>query len=373
MCNESRPCSNSPLTLSLSPEYRGEGTKPGSIGAIVVFVASLFAGVVAAQAQDVQRVINDVQPKIVKIQGAGGYKGLEPYQSGFLFSAEGHIATVWSYVLDTDYITCVLDDGRRFDAKLVAADPRLELAVLKIDAHDLPHFDLVPPVEADVGARVLAFSNLFGIAVGNEEASVLHGIVAAKTKLSARRGVFETPYDGPVYVLDAMTNNPGSAGGALVDYQGRLLGLLGKELRHTETNLWLNFAIPTSELAPTAEAMRNGTYVRRTVDEQKPKLERPLTLDLLGIMLVPDVLDRTPPFVDATVEGSPAAMAGIRPDDLILFVNDRLAQSCRAVRRELETIERVDPVKLTLLRKQALVEVTVRAPPTAATAAETTP
>ena len=59
---------------------------------------------------------------------------LEAYQSGFLISAEGHILTACSYVLDTDYITVTLDDGRKFEAKLVGADPRLELAVLKIDA-----------------------------------------------------------------------------------------------------------------------------------------------------------------------------------------------------------------------------------------------
>lgn len=325
----------------------------------LLVVASALVSSVAAGELD--RVIREVQPKIVKIHGAGGYKGLEPYQSGFLFSPEGHVLTVWSYVLDTDYITAVLDDGRHFDAKLVAADPRLEMAVLKLDATDLPYFSLTPTNEAEAGARVLAFSNLYGVAVGDEAASVLHGIVSAKTKLSARRGVFETPYDGSVYVVDAMTNNPGSAGGALVDYRGRLLGMIGKELRHAESNLWLNFAIPTAELAATAEAMRNGTYVRRTAEQQKTKPERPLTLDLLGLVLVPDVLERTPPFVDTTVKGLPAAAADIHPDDLVLFVNDRLTQSCRAVREELENIHYADPVKLTLLRNQQLIEVTLRA------------
>jgi serine protease Do len=319
------------------------------------------------------RVIRDAQSKIVKIYGAGGYRGLEAYQSGFLFSPDGHVLTVWSYVLDTDYITATLDDGRKFDAKLVAADPRLELAVLKIDADELPHFSLALAVEADVGERILGLSNLYGIAVGDEPASVLHGIVSAKTKLSARRGVFETPYDGPVYVLDAMTNNAGSAGGALIDYQGRLLGVLGKELRHAQSNLWLNFAIPTAEFAATAEAMRDGTYVRRAAETRKDKPEKPLTLDLLGLVLVPDVLERTPPYVDTTVPGSPAAAAEIRPDDLVLFVNDRLTQSCRAVRTELEYVHRVDPVKLTILRKQQLIEITLRANPPSDVAPETTP
>lgn len=338
---------------------------------LVVFALSaVVGGSYVAANDDFDVTLRDAQAKIVKIHGAGGYRGLEAYQSGFLFSADGYILTVWSYVLDTDYITAVLDDGRKFDAKLAAADPRLELAVLKIDETDLPHFKLSPPVEADVGARVLALSNLYGIAAGDEPASVLHGIVSAKTRLSARRGVFETPYDGPVYVLDAMTNNPGAAGGALVDYQGRLLGMLGKELRHAQSNLWLNFAIPTAEIAPTAEAIRAGTYVRKTAEERKEKPANPLTLDLLGLVLVPDVLERTPPFVDATILGSPAAAADIRPDDMVLFVNDRLTQSCRAVRAELEYVHRADPVKLTILRKQELIELTLRAAPQSSPTAE---
>ena len=81
-----------------------------------------------------------------------------------------------------------------------------------------------PAVPADAGTRVLAFSNLFGVATGDEPASVQHGVIAVKTRLDARRGVFETPYHGPVYVLDAMTNNPGAAGGALIESARRAAG-----------------------------------------------------------------------------------------------------------------------------------------------------
>ena len=340
-------------------------------------IAVTSALCIPASAAELPVVVRGVQPKIVKIHGAGGYQGLEAYQSGFLFSADGHILTVWSYVLDTDFISVTLDDGRKFDAKLVAADPRLEAAVLKIDAAELAHFDLAAPVPAaDAGTRVLAFSNLFGVAVGDEDASVLHGVVSVVTKLSARRGVFETPYDGPVLVLDAMTNNPGSAGGALVDYDGRLLGMLGKELRHRESNLWLNFAVPIAELRETAEAMRSGKYVRRPPDPDRAKPARAASLEGLGIVLIPDVLERTPPYIDAVRPGYPATAAGLRPDDLLLFINDRITQSCQAVRAELEFINIVDPVKITLLRGQELVELSLKAlptPPVAAGAAPTPP
>jgi serine protease Do len=187
--------------------------------------------------------IAQTQPKMVKIFGAGGLRGLEAYQSGFLFSAEGHVLTAWSYVLDTDYTTVVLHDGRKFFCQVVGSDPRLEIAVLKIDATDLDHFDLDRSVRLESGQRVLAFSNLFGVAVGDEPASVLHGLVSVITTLNARRGTFQTPYRGPVYVLDAMANNAGAAGGALTDQQGQLAGILGKELRSSLNGTWLNYAV----------------------------------------------------------------------------------------------------------------------------------
>jgi serine protease Do len=307
-------------------------------------------------------VIEQVEPKIVKIYGAGGFRGMEPYQSGLLISAEGHVLTVWSYVLDTDYITATLNDGRKFDAKLLAADPRLELAVLKIEAGGLPHFDLAQSSAAPVGTRVLAFSNLFGVATGDEPASVLHGWIAARSRLEARRGAYETPYKGPVYVLDAMTNNPGAAGGALTDRQGRLLGMLGKELRNSVTNTWLNYAIPAQEMSKTVDEIRAGRFVARATEDKQAKPKQALNLELLGIVMVPEVMERTPPYIDEVRPDTPAAAAGLRPDDMIVFVNDRLVASCKAVRTEFEYIDRIDRVKLSVTRGQELIELELSAP-----------
>src|SRR5690349_7423564 len=82
---------------------------------ILFALAMLLAVASGASAATLAEVIHDVQPRMVKIYGAGGFKGLEAYQSGFLISSEGNILTVWSYVLDTEFITVMLDDGRRFE------------------------------------------------------------------------------------------------------------------------------------------------------------------------------------------------------------------------------------------------------------------
>jgi S1-C subfamily serine protease len=305
--------------------------------------------------------IDQVQPKMVKIYGAGGFGTMAAYQSGILISPEGHVLTVFSHVLDTEYITAVLSDGRKFEAKLLGADPRLEVAVLKIDAAGLPCFDLVKAVRIQAGARVLALSNIFGVATGNEPASVQKGTVSAVTRLEARRGALETPYRGPVYVLDVTTNNSGAAGGALVTRRGELAGMLGKELRNSLNNTWLNYAVPIEELRASVEAIRAGKFVARRESESDKRPARALGLEALGIVLIPDVLDRTPPYVDHVRPGSPAAAAGIRPDDLVLLVGDHLIQSCKTLMSDLESIDYEDAVKLTVLRGQDLIEVSLRA------------
>jgi serine protease Do len=210
---------------------------------------------------------------------------------------------------------------------------------------------------------VLAFSNLFGVAVGDEPASVLHGSVAIKSKLEARHGIFETPYRGLAYILDAMTNNPGAAGGALTDRQGRLLGMLGKELRNSLNNTWLNYAVPVEELAPTIADMIAGKFVERPSDTGAITPENALNADLLGLVMVPDVLERTPPFLDRVRRESPAAAAGLRPDDLVLFVNGQLVQSIKALAADLARIDRAEKLQLTVLRGQELIQVELTVPP----------
>jgi serine protease Do len=304
--------------------------------------------------------VEQTQPKIVKIYGAGGIRGMEAYQTGILISPEGHILTVFSHVLDTDYITAVLADGRKFEAKLVGADPRLEVAVLKIDAAGLPSYDLAKAASAGGGTGVLAFSNLFGVAMGNEPASVQRGTISVVTRLDARRGVADTPYRGPIYVLDVTTNNPGAPGGALVTRGGDLLGMLGKELRNALNNTWLNYAIPIKELRQSVDDIRGGKFVALREPEGAKKPPHAIDLAALGIALIPDVVERTPPYVDRVLPGSAAEKAGVRPDDLILLVGDHLIQSCKALASELEYVDAEDSIALAVLRGQELITFTLR-------------
>lgn len=321
----------------------------------------LAAIAVPTHAAPVHDAIESVQPRMVKIYGAGGIANLHSYGTGFLVSPEGHIVTVWSHVLDGDVVNVVLNDGRRFFGKVLGAEPQLDLAVLKIDAADLPYFDLAEAGTAGPGTRVLGFSNMYKVAAGDEPVSVLHGVITAQTNLTARRGRFEVPYNGPVYVVDAMTNNPGGAGGVLTTYDGRLLGMLGRELRNAESNTWINYVIPIEQLRPTIEAIRTGDFSAR---DNPPKEENPRRYSALdfGLVLVPDVIYRTPAYVDSVIAGSPAAEVGLQPDDLIVFVNNELVQSIRILEQQLGRLQAEDDLVLIVRRGNQLVSVSIRVP-----------
>ena len=313
------------------------------------------------QAQDLHKVIRQAQQKVVKIYGAGGLRQMESYQSGIIVSPEGHVLTTLSYVLDTDDLAVVLDDGRKFLPERVGTDPLRELALLKLpleEGETVPYFDLKQKPEVTIGERVMALSNLYGIAAGDEPVSVLQGMITAIAPLDARRGSFATTYRENVYITDAYANNPGATGGALVNWQGELLGLLGKELKSRVTGTWLNYALPVTSFAESVDNMIAGRANNVEPPSQLP--EESLSPELLGIRLIPDVLRLTPPYIDAVRQGSSAEQAGLRPDDLIVFAAGKQIASCRALIEELSYHDQREEIDLVVLRDGAIVETSLQ-------------
>lgn len=336
--------------------------------AVVAGVSGLVPGTACAASQrSSSETIDYVLPRMVKIFGAGGLQGLAAYGTGFLVSSEGHIVTVWSHVLDANEVIAVLDDGRRFTATVLGAEPQLELAVLKIVAQDreleLPFFDLNSNVgSASEGTRILGFSNMFKVATGDESVSVLHGVIAARTSLKTRRGAFEIPYDGTVYVVDAITNNSGAAGGLLATHEGKLLGMIGREVRNAETNTWLNYSIPIPELKTAIEEIISGNFRSQRQPLDEPAAERRYSPIDFGMVMVPDVLFRTPAYVNALVDGSAADKAELQPDDLVLFVNDELVQSVKELLTAFGRLEAGDTLRLVVRRNDQLQTFELKVP-----------
>jgi S1-C subfamily serine protease len=329
-----------------------------------LFLVSLSAPLVRAQTTEptLAGVVADVNRKMVKLFGSGGFRGLNSYGTGILVSPDGYVLTVASPLLDTPDLIVHLSDGRRLSAKAVVAEPELDAALVKIDKVDeLPFFDISKAAKvpmAQPGEWVLAFSNQFQIATREEPMSVQHGVIAAYSKLHGRRGVFDAPYTGDVYILDAITNNPGAGGGALTTHRGELLGLIGKELRNSMSDTWINYAVPIQFLASFVEKGIRGEYkpITRPKTSGGPK-------GYHGIILVPDVVERTPPYVEDTEPASPAEKAGLKPDDLIVYVDGEKIVSIKELKEILDKGRPGTVFKLEVRRGDKLTTIDLRLDP----------
>jgi serine protease Do len=295
------------------------------LGAVILLVIPRVAGT----QESFTAVAAQVNSKMAKLFGGGGFQGLASYGSGFLVSPDGYILTTASHLLLDENLRVHLADGRRFQAKLVVIEPALDAALLKIDhVEGLPFFDVAAMVQAPLarpGDWILAFSNEFQIATRDEPVSVQRGVIAAYAKLQGRRGVFEAPYSGDVYVIDAVTNNIGASGGVITLRNGQLLGVIGKELRNTLTNTWISYAVPIQALSSFVEKAKKGEY--HPVARTKPAEGGG---GYHGIVLVANVVDRTPPFIETVMPGSPAAKAGLKSDDLIVYIEGQQVVSVKA-------------------------------------------
>jgi len=345
--------------------------------AALLVLSGLVSG---ARAQESFAGISDkINNKLVKIFGAGGFLGIPPYGSGILVSPDGHILTVASQMLETQDLRIHLANGDRYHAKIVAVEPELDLAMLKIAEENVKtpdYFDITAEAKKPIvesGTGVLAFSNQFNIATRKEPMSVQRGVVAAYAKLRGRRGVSHAPYEGDVYFVDAIMCNPGGGGGALVTRDGKqLLGVIGRELRNTNSDTWINYAVPlqakfTAKSEKETKTVTVSDFVALSIDNKyvppprKDKKAGSRLFELSGLMLVPNVVDRTPPYIEEVRPNSPAFKAGFQADDLIVYVNGEPVVSIKELKDTLERFDFGEELKFEVRRgKDKLTTVTFK-------------
>lgn len=328
---------------------------------LLKLTAMLMAHTTAAAAQP-SSDLSDCQKVVVKLFGAG-LGSLDSYGTGVLVSADGHVLTVASHLVTTGFLTAVTSDGKRYSAETVATEPSLDAALLKLKAEtaeQFPCIDLKSAIDPETGTPVLAWSNMFRVAAGNEPVSVVHGIVAASVPLDAVQGKWKFPLQSSVWLIDAITNNSGAAGGLLTDESGRPVGLIGREIRHAVSGTWVNYAVPLTTLKPAVDAMLAG---RRLVATQ-PKREEPMLsakelTARFGLALMPAVLERTPAWIDAVVPGSAAAQAGIKRGDLIVLVGDAIITSESDARKRFAEFRPGQKIAITVSRNEQLLELSL--------------
>ncbi|WP_156453053.1 DegQ family serine endoprotease [Polycladidibacter stylochi] len=226
--------------------------------------------------------------------------------SGVIISKEGIIITNHHVIKDADAVRVVLADRREYDAKILLKDERTDLAVLKIDG-DGTQFPFVEFANSDalnVGDLVLAIGNPFGVGQ-----TVTQGIVSAVARTQV--GVSDYQF----FIQTDAAINPGNSGGALVDVNGRLVGVNTAIFTRSGGSNGIGFAIPANMAKVVSAAAGHGDVVRRPwIGAQVQAVSRDIA-DSLGMKTPKGVL------VTSLAKKSPAEQAGIEVGDLISAIN----------------------------------------------------
>jgi len=226
--------------------------------------------------------------------------------SGVIVSADGIIVTNNHVVKGGTEIQVVLSDRREFSARIILADEKTDLAILKIDAGDkkLPFIRFQNSDELEVGDLVLAIGNPFGVGQ-----TVTSGIVSAL----ARTQVGVTNYQ--FFIQTDAAINPGNSGGALIDVNGELVGINTAIFSSSGGSNGIGFAIPANMVRSVVEAARVGKRVKRPwlgaqLLQLTPELAESFGLDKPAGVLIGNIYPR-----------GPAAKAGLKRGDIILSIN----------------------------------------------------
>jgi serine protease Do len=265
----------------------------------------------------------NVKPHVPKQRGLG---------SGVVISKDGYILTNNHVVENADEIKVAFSDGREFVGKVVGKDPKTDVAVLKIDAKDLPVVQFADSDNIEVGDLVLAVGNPFGVGQ-----TVTMGMVSA-----TGRGNMGLDYEDFIQTDAAI--NPGNSGGALVDAEGRLVGINTAILSRSGGNQGIGFAIPSNLVRNVMDSLiKDGRVVRGflgvSIQDITPALEKEFNLKQSGGALVGEVTPK-----------SPAEKAGIQSGDVILELNGKQVKDSRHLKLQVASAAPGEKVPVKILR-----------------------
>jgi serine protease Do len=249
--------------------------------------------------------------------------------SGVIISPDGYIVTNNHVVDGAKQVTVTLSDGRELQARVVGRDPQTDIAVVKVSASDLPAITFASSRKVEVGDRVLAIGNPFGIGE-----TVTTGIVSA----TGRRAGIGLAYEDFIQTDAAI--NPGNSGGALVDVEGRLVGINTAILSRSGGFQGVGLAVPADLVGNVADNLvAHGKVVRGYLGIGIQDLT-PTLADQFGIKAAAGAL------VTDVRSGSPGAKAGLKSGDVITALNGQPVDNASAL--SLGVGETAPGTKLTL-------------------------
>jgi serine protease Do len=246
--------------------------------------------------------------------------------SGFIVSKDGYILTNNHVVAGADRVTVTMLDNRQFQAKVVGRDPTTDVAVLKVDASDLPVAVLGDDMKTRIGQWVVAIGNPLGL-----DFTVTAGIVSAKGR--SLGALLRETYRIEDFIQTDAAINPGNSGGPLVNIRGEVIGINSAIASATGFNAGYGFAIPITLAKQVMDDLIEFGRVRRAVlgvsiDEVSPADARAAGLnEIRGVKIQ---------SFTAPVAESPAAKAGIEAGDIVISAAgqrvNRIAELQRVIR-----------------------------------------
>lgn len=275
----------------------------------------------------------NLQPRETPVRGQG---------SGFIVSADGIILTNAHVVRDAKEVTVKLTDRREFRAKVLGVDPKTDVAVLKIDAKNLPVVTLGQPSQLKVGEWVLAIGSPYGF-----ENTVTAGVVSAKGR--------SLPDDSYVpFIQTDVAVNPGNSGGPLFNARGEVIGINSQIYSQTGGYQGLSFAIPID----VASKIKDQLIAKGRVDHARLGVAVQSVNQALAESFGLDKPEGA--LVSSVAKGSPAEKAGLQPGDVIRRINGQPITTSGDLPAYIGMAAPGDKVELDIWRKGAATQLSAR-------------
>lgn len=266
------------------------------------------------------------------------------FGSGFIVSADGYVLTNHHLVKDAESVTVTLQGDRKLPAKIIGVDPKTDIAVIKVDAKDLPYAVLGDSSSLEVGEWVMAIGNPFGL-----EASVTVGVVSAKDRSQLHLTDFED------FIQTDAAINPGNSGGPLLNMDGKVIGMNTAIVSPGGGGyVGIGFAVPSNMIKPImGQLIKTGKVTRGFLGIALQQIDGDLASSF-GLSKPEGAL------ISDITKGSPAESAGLKSGDVILKYNDSPVVNISQFRNKVSLMSPGTNLQLSVYRDGKMILIPVQ-------------